>query len=89
MKEMKNAQVYVNGEALGNALKVTFPTIDTKPFKLALENFSGAVHSLSIKLENVKTRYWIGFDGSAQYYKELEQLKNRQLLPGTCIGEIK
>ena len=49
MKEMKNAQVYVNGEALGNALEVTFPTIDIKPFKLALENFSGAVHSLSIK----------------------------------------
>ena len=87
---MKNAQVYVNGEALATSLKITFPNIDAKPFKLALENFTGAVKLLHKKLAAARSEYyWFGFDGSAEYYKELEQKKNRQLLPGTYIGAIK
>lgn len=87
---MKNVRVYSNGEPLLTALTFTFPEIDTKPFKRAFKKYSGAMEQLHKKLSAARGQYyWFGFDGSAEYYKEQEQKKNRQLLPGTCIGAIK
>ena len=87
--KLNGFKLFADGQEIGTATSIVFPKIDPEPLHCAVKQFSDAIHSLSIKLENSKTKYWIGFDGCAQYYKELEQLKNRRLLPGTCIGEIK
>lgn len=82
-------KIFADGQEMGTATKVTLPAIDPVPLRRAIEQLSDAMQSLEIKLKTSHFQdYWFGFDGCAEYYKEQAQRKNRQLLSGTCIGEI-
>lgn len=89
-QKLKGFKLFADGQEIGTATKVTLPAIDPVPLCRAIEQFSGAMRSLKMKLKASNFQHtWFGFDGCAEYYKEQAQKKNRQLLSGTCIGEIK
>lgn len=88
-KKLNSFKIFADGKEIGTATNICFPNIDPQNIRNAFNQFSVALTKFNIKLRSNPCKHWLGFYGSAEYYKEIEQKNNRQLLSGTYIGEIK